>query len=95
VIASDPNRTIVPGTKVAAVVHEPGACHPSPLQGRYRRDHEFFHEYHAATRTVEGFEAWIAGWVTGVPDRAAYLRKLGSRWTALREEGVPAAPAVF
>jgi glutaconate CoA-transferase subunit A len=95
VIASDPNRTIVPGTKVAAVVHEPGACHPSPLQGRYRRDHEFFHEYHAATRTVDGFDGWIREWVTGVPDRATYLRKLGPRWAALREEGAAAAPALF
>jgi glutaconate CoA-transferase, subunit A len=95
VIASDPNRTIVPGTKVAAVVHEPGACHPSPLQGRYRRDHEFFHEYHRATRSVAGFEAWIAEWVTGVADRDVYLRKLGPRWEALRESGTPAAEARF
>ncbi len=78
-----PNRSIVPATKVVSVVHEPGACHPSPLQGRYHRDHDFFHEYHGATRTVEGFDAWISEWVTGVPDRAAYLRKLGSRWDAL------------
>ncbi|MGH2500629.1 MAG: CoA transferase subunit A [Candidatus Limnocylindria bacterium] len=95
VVASDPNRTIVPGTKVVAVVEEPGACHPSPLQGRYARDHEFFHEYHRATRTAEGFAAWTAEWVTGVADRAAYLRKLGGRWTALREDGRPAAEARF
>jgi glutaconate CoA-transferase subunit A len=95
VIASDPNRTIVPGTKVTAVVREPGACHPSPLQGRYRRDHEFFHEYHRATRTATGFEAWIAEWVTGVSDRSAYLAKLGARWRALAETGSPSAPAAF
>jgi glutaconate CoA-transferase subunit A len=95
VIASDPNRTIVPGTKVTAVVHEPGACHPSPLQGRYRRDHEFFHEYHRATRSVEGFEAWIGEWVRGVADRSAYLAKLGPGWAALRDDGRPAAEARF
>jgi len=95
VIASDPNRTIVPGTKVTAVVHEPGACHPSPLQGRYRRDHEFFHQYHAATRTPEGFAAWIREWVSEVSDRRAYLAKLGARWGALRDDGVPAALARF
>ena len=82
-ITSDPNRTLVPATKVVAVVEEPGACHPSPLQSEYGRDHEFFHQYHQATRTAEGFDAWIAAWVTGVPDRAAYLRKLGDRWTKL------------
>ena len=95
VIASDPNRTIVPGTKVTAVVRQPGACHPSPLQGRYRRDHEFFHEYHNATRSLAGFEAWIAEWVTGVADRDAYLRKLGARWEALRESGKPAFEVRF
>lgn len=95
VIASDPNRTICPGLKVAAVVQVPGACHPSPLQGRYARDHEFFHEYHRATREVRGFDEWIAEWVTGVPDHAAYLAKLGARWTALRETGEPAAEARF
>ncbi len=95
VIASDPNRTMCPATKVAAVVHVPGACHPSPLQGRYARDHEFFHDYHRATRDVVGFEAWIAEWVTGVPDRAVYLAKLGARWAKLREAGVPAAEARF
>ena len=87
VIGADPNRTVVPALKVVAVVEEPGACHPSPLQGRYGRDHEFFHDYHRATRSAEGFDAWIAEWVTGVRDRNAYLRKLGPRWDALRKTG--------
>ena len=95
IIASDPNRTIVPGTKVSSVVEVPGAAHPSPLQGKYGRDHDFFHEYHRATRTVEGFDAWLAEWVTGLPDRAAYLAKLGSRFEALRIAGRPAAEARF
>ncbi len=84
VIGEDPNATIVPAPKSVAVVVEPGAAHPSPLQGRYGRDHEFFHEYHRATRTLEGFEAWLREWVFDLPDRAAYLAKLGPRWDALR-----------
>ena len=84
VIGRDPNRTIVPETKVAAVVVESGAAHPSPLQDRYARDHEFFHEYHVASRTHEGFEAWLREWVLDLPDRAAYVRKLGARFEALR-----------
>lgn len=84
VVRSDPNRTMVPAFKVAAVVVQPGACHPSPLQDRYDRDHEFFHEYHRATRTVEGFDAWLREWVTDLPDHDAYLTKLGDRWEALR-----------
>jgi glutaconate CoA-transferase subunit A len=84
VVRADPNRTIVPAFKVAAVVVQPGACHPSPLQDRYDRDHGFFHEYHRATRTAEGFDAWVREWVTDLPDHDAYLAKLGDRWEALR-----------
>src|SRR5438477_6409849 len=31
-IASDPNRTVIPGCLVSAVVHEPFGAHPSPVQ---------------------------------------------------------------
>src|SRR5699024_4807999 len=46
VIESDPNRVLLPGFKVTAVVHCPGFSHPSPMQGYYQRDHDFFHQYH-------------------------------------------------
>ncbi len=78
VIASDPNRTLVPGFLVAAVVHEPGGAHPSPVQGSYGRDHAYFTQYHEQTRTLEDFEKWLARWVLGVPNRRAYLELLGA-----------------
>ena len=37
------------------------------------------------TRAMQGFDAWLSEWVTGVPDRAAYIAKLGARWTSLRD----------
>jgi glutaconate CoA-transferase subunit A len=84
-ITGDPNRVIVPAFKVAAVVHQPGGCHPSPLPGYYNRDHQFFSDYHLASRQPEGFAAWLQAWVTGLPDHAAYLEKLGAvRLTALK-----------
>lgn len=84
VITSDPNRVLGPSFKVRAVVHEPGGAHPAPVQGYYNRDHAFYHEYHTATRTPEGYQAWLEEWVLGVSDRAAYLAKLGeSRRQAL------------
>ena len=76
VTLSDPNRILLPETKVAAVVHEAGACHPAPLQGFWRRDHAAHREYGERSRTAEGFAAWLKEWVLDVPDRAAYLRKL-------------------
>lgn len=84
-IFSDPNRVLIPGFKVVAVVEELGGAHPSPCQGYYGRDHEFYHEYHAASRTVDGFARWLNTWVLGPSDRVAYLQRLGAeRWTTLQ-----------
>ena len=78
VISSDPNRTLVPGFLVQAVVHEPGGAHPSPVQGYYGRDHAFFAQYHEQTRRVQGFEEWLAQWVAHVGDRGEYLKQVGA-----------------
>jgi glutaconate CoA-transferase, subunit A len=97
VIASDPNRTLVPGFLVSAVVHEPGGAHPSPVQGYYGRDHAFFAEYHEQTRRLEDFEDWLQRWVLRVADRREYMKELG----ASRSEGLavkdhaPSAPADY
>jgi glutaconate CoA-transferase subunit A len=97
VILSDPNRVLAPGFKTLAVVHAPGGGHPSPVQGVHNRDHAAYAEYHGRTRTPEGFAAWLDEWVLGVPDRAAYLERLGrERWERLAvREHRPAAPVDY
>ena len=77
VILSDPNRVIGPSFKVRAVVHEPWGAHPSAVSGFYNRDHPFYHEYHMRTRTAEGFQQWLDKWILNIPDRNAYIAKLG------------------
>jgi glutaconate CoA-transferase, subunit A len=77
IISSDPNRTLIPGFTVAAVVHEPLGAHPSPVQGYYGRDHEFFADYHAQSRTIEGFADWLDRWVFQISDRRDYIRQIG------------------
>jgi glutaconate CoA-transferase, subunit A len=79
VILSDPNRVLAPSFKVRAVVHEPWGAHPSPVQGYYERDHDYYREYHQRTRTLEGFQQWLDEWVLQVPARSAYITKLGER----------------
>jgi glutaconate CoA-transferase subunit A len=64
-IRADPNRTLIPGFLVTAVVHHPGGCRPSPCEGYYGRDHEVFHEYHESSRTREGFLRWLDERVLG------------------------------
>ncbi len=97
IIVSDPNRVIAPSFKVCAVVCEPGGAHPSPVQGHYNRDHEYYHEYHRATRTVEGNVKWMDQWVADAKDRAEYIRKLGrERWHGLQlKEHRYAAPVDY
>ena len=97
VIASDPNRTLVPGFLVAAVVHEPGGAHPSPVQGYYGRDHAFFAEYHEQSRKLKDFEKWLEHWVVRTADRREYMKQLGTaRFDSLAvREHAPSAPADF
>ena len=85
-IASDPNRTVIPGFLVSAVVYCPYGAHPSPVQGYYKRDDAFFQQYHAETRTPEAFNAWAQRWIHGVQDCSQYAKLLGE--DRLQELGV-------
>jgi glutaconate CoA-transferase subunit A len=76
-IASDPNRTVIPGFLVNAVVECPFGAHPSPVQGYYNRDNQLFRAYHEETKTKAASDAWLERWVYGVRDREEYLEELG------------------
>jgi glutaconate CoA-transferase subunit A len=90
VIRADPNRTIIPGLIVDAVVVEPFGAHPSYVQGYYDRDNRFYIEWDAISRDAAALDAWLDEWVFGVSDRAGYLAKLGSeRVAALRPGRAP------
>jgi glutaconate CoA-transferase subunit A len=82
IIASDPNRTVIPGFLVSAVVHCPYAAHPSPVQGYYKRDDAFFQQYHAETKTAAEFNSWSERWIHGVAGREHYVSRLGEARTA-------------
>ena len=77
VIRSDPNRTLLPGFLVTAVVHLPRGAHPSPVQGHYNRDHAVYADWHARSATAEGAVAWLDEWVRAPGDHVGYLAKLG------------------
>jgi glutaconate CoA-transferase subunit A len=77
IIRHDPNRTLIPGLLVDAVVHEPFGAHPSYVQGYYDRDNAFYLAWDKISRDQESTEAWLSEWVYAVPDRATYLQKLG------------------
>jgi glutaconate CoA-transferase subunit A len=77
VIRDDPNRTLIPGFIVNAVVREPFGCHPSYAQGFYDRDNEFYVRWREISQDVAKFNAYLDEWVFGVRDRAEYIERQG------------------
>jgi len=75
VIRSDPNRTVIPGMIVSAVVVEPWGAHPSYAQGYYDRDNDFYVAWEGISRDRDRLERYLEEFVYGVPDRAGYMEK--------------------
>ena len=87
VIRADPNRTVVPGFIVDAVVHEPWGAHPSYAQGYYDRDNEFYVAWEEISKDPKRLDQYLDDFVFGVRDRREYLAKvpgLADRLTAER-----------
>jgi glutaconate CoA-transferase subunit A len=85
VIRRDPNRTLIPGLLVDAVVHEPYGAHPSYAQGYYDRDNQFYLEWDRISRDEAATQAWLDEWVYGLKDRAAYRAMLETQDPAIWE----------
>ena len=89
-IRQDPNRTVIPGAVVDAVVEEPFACHPSFAQGYYDRDNAFYLEWDRIAKDQATLDAWLDEWVYGLANHGEYLEKFGDAyWDALRPEPAP------
>jgi glutaconate CoA-transferase, subunit A len=87
VIRRDPNRTVIPGIVVDAVVEEPFACHPSFAQGYYDRDNAFYRDWDRIAKDPETLESWLQEWVHGTANHAEYVEKMGAAHRdALRPE---------
>jgi glutaconate CoA-transferase subunit A len=75
VIRADPNRTVIPGMIVSAVVVEPWGAHPSYAQGYYDRDNDFYVAWEDVSRDPARLAAYLDEWVYGVRDRAEYVER--------------------
>ncbi len=76
VIRADPNRTLIPGMIVDAVVVEPWGCHPSYAQGYYDRDNDFYVAWEDISRDPVKLQTYLDEFVYGVNDRAEYMAKM-------------------
>ena len=79
VIRDDPNRTVIPGFVVDAVVHEPWGAHPSYAQGYYDRDNAFYVKWEEISRNADALQQYLNDYVYDVRDRAQYLKKISKR----------------
>ncbi len=85
VVRADPNRTVIPGLIVDAVVEEPFACHPSYAQGYYDRDNRFYLQWDEISHEPESLELWLNEWVYDLSSHRDYVEKWGAaRWDGLR-----------
>lgn len=96
VVRADPNRTVIPGLIVDAVVVEPFGAHPSYVQGAYDRDNRFYLDWDPVSRDEEALQAWLREWVYGLDGRAAYTEKLGAeRVASLRPGPAPSGSVEY
>jgi glutaconate CoA-transferase, subunit A len=85
VVRGDPNRTLIPGLIVDAVVVEPWGAHPSYAQGYYDRDNDFYVRWEGISRDERALGSYLDEYVHGVADRAEYVARqpdLAERLTA-------------
>lgn len=92
VIRADPNRTIIPGLIVDAIVVEPWGAHPSYVQGAYDRDNAFYVEWDTISREAATLNAWLDEWVYGIANRGEYVDKMRVRLEELKPGDAYAAP---
>jgi glutaconate CoA-transferase subunit A len=96
VVRADPNRTIIPGLIVDAVVVEPFGAHPSYVQGAYDRDNRFYLEWDAITKDEDALQAWLRDWVYDLDGRPAYVEKLGpERMASLKPGSAPSGSVEY
>ena len=75
VVRRDPNRTIVPGMRVSAVVEEPWGSYPTHLTGCYDGDLPGYLGGMEG-KGAEAYESYMSEFVYGVADRGDLIRKI-------------------
>lgn len=95
-IRADPNRTLIPGLIVDAVVLEPYGAHPSYVQGYYDRDNDSYLAWDKLSQDHAAVQEWLDEWVYGLENHAAYVRKLGQAYfERLKPDPLPAPPVDY
>lgn len=94
-IRADPNRTVIPGLIVEAVVVEPWGAHPSYVQGYYDRDNSFYVEWDTISRDHDSLMRYLDEWVYGLRGRSEYVEKVRERLQGLKPGDAFAPPVNY
>jgi acyl CoA:acetate/3-ketoacid CoA transferase len=77
VLRRNPDRTVLPGFAVDAVVEVPYGAHPTSFFPNYGYDTRFHLDWVKVARDDEATAEFLARYVTGPDDQAAYLEAVG------------------
>jgi glutaconate CoA-transferase, subunit A len=77
VIRRSPERTIIPGHRVEAVIHQPFGGHPTGVFNCYDYDAEHLKLYVNHSKRAETFPEYIETYVRGTKNHWEYLEKVG------------------
>jgi acyl CoA:acetate/3-ketoacid CoA transferase alpha subunit/acyl CoA:acetate/3-ketoacid CoA transferase beta subunit len=83
-VRNDPQRTIIPGFRVDAIVHCPWGAYPTAVPGCYDYDYEALKAYQEAASTPASFQAYLDRFVYGVKDFEEFLEIAGTPKTYRR-----------
>ena len=77
VLRANPDRTVLPGFMVDAVVEVPWGAHPTSFNPRYGYDGAFHRAWAAASRSDDAVAAFLDTYVHDPVDHEAYLAAVG------------------
>lgn len=83
-IRNEPQKTIIPGFRVDAIVHCPWGAYPTAVPGCYDYDYQGLKDYQEATSTPATFQAYLERFVYGVTDFEEFLEIAGTPKTYRR-----------
>src|SRR5258705_10868832 len=72
-----PERTIIPGHRVEAVIHQPFGAHPTAVFGCYDYDATHLKLYVEHSKLAERIGEYIDTYIRGTKDHREYLEKAG------------------
>jgi acyl CoA:acetate/3-ketoacid CoA transferase alpha subunit len=89
-IQRSPERTIIPGHRVEAIIHQPFGAMPTSVFGCYDYDAEHLRLYVEHAKEPRRFQEYLDKFVLGCRDHWEYLEKLGGlrRMEELRAEPI-------